>query len=69
MRSRGRPLLPLQPHLNSLLIVVTLDDPVHIDAGDVNVLLGEHPHIHDFLHLRGHQKHTILSARKKGPIP
>lgn len=38
-------------YLNPFLIAASLDNPVHIDTGDVDVLRGKRPDVHHLLHL------------------
>lgn len=38
-------------YLNPFLVAVPLDDPVDVDAGDVDVLFSKGPDIHHLLHL------------------
>lgn len=39
-------------YLNPFFIAISLDNPVHVDAGYVDVLFGKSPNIHHLLHLR-----------------
>lgn len=38
-------------YLNPFLVAVSLDNPVDVDAGYVDVLFSEGPNIHHFFHL------------------
>lgn len=39
------------PHLDPFLVAISLDDPVDVDAGDVDVLCCKCAHIYNLLHL------------------
>lgn len=45
------PLRCLEAHLYPLLVAVSLNDPVDVDTGDVDVLLRKRTHVHHLLHL------------------
>lgn len=40
------------PYLDPFFVAISLDNPVHVDAGYVDVLFGKSPNIHHLLHLR-----------------
>lgn len=39
-------------YLDPFFVAISLDNPVHVDAGYVDVLFGKSPNIHHLLHLR-----------------
>lgn len=42
----------MPPHLDPFLVAITLDDPVDVDAGDVDVLCCKCAHVYNLLHLK-----------------